>query len=349
MIMMLSEAAAWVAMEVRRDHSFANLGFLSDSQPDKLVFVEHPRAAVQLARVEGVCCVLTTPELAGSIASVRGLAITETPRAAFFELHNRLAGETDFYGCDSAAAIDPTARIHPRACVAGKNVRIGSCSVVEANVTIEERTVIGAGVRVRAGVVLGSIGFQLSRWRDGVIEMAHAGWIEIGNQVDILSNAVIARGLFRQSTIVGDHSRIGNLAFLSHNVRIGARCFVGHHAVINGNVTVGEDAWIGPGATVSHNLTIGAGAHVALGSTVIRNVGAGERSPERSPWTIAVCCACWRRWEWKKDGKTRPSDGRSYQASSRPRARTSSSGSSISPRLRRSRKLSMIALASSLV
>ncbi len=273
--MKLSALPDWFKIE--RDHEFENLGFLSDSLQQKLVFLESSQHLSVLTRAAGVSCVLTTPELARRLPLVPGLAIAAAPRRTFFELHNHLARHTDFYGTDSATEIDPTAEIHPRAWVAEKNVRIGPYTVVEPHVTILERTSIGSHVRLRAGAVIGSIGFQLSRWDDRVLDMFHAGSVAIHDHVDVLANAVVARGVFRQSTGIGLHSRIGNLAFVSHNVQIGRRCFIGHHAVVSGNVTIGDDAWVGPNATIANNLDVGQRAQISLGATVLRSVAAGER------------------------------------------------------------------------
>jgi UDP-3-O-[3-hydroxymyristoyl] glucosamine N-acyltransferase len=102
--------------------------------------------------------------------------------------------------------------------------------------------------------------------------MAHAGGLSVEDNVEVFANAVIARAVFRQMTSVGEHSRIGNGAFVSHNVQLGKRCFVGHNSSINGNTTVGDDTWIGPNATISNLLRIGERSRISLGAVVIRSV-----------------------------------------------------------------------------
>jgi UDP-3-O-[3-hydroxymyristoyl] glucosamine N-acyltransferase len=94
--------------------------------------------------------------------------------------------------------------------------------------------------------------------------MIHAGGLRIQDRVEILPNAVIATAVFRQATTVGDDVRIGNLAFLSHNVQVGARSFIGHGATVNGNVRIGADAWSVRGGP-SSNIALGDGATVSLG------------------------------------------------------------------------------------
>jgi UDP-3-O-[3-hydroxymyristoyl] glucosamine N-acyltransferase len=262
---------------VLRDGGFATPGLLADPQPEMLVFVESRKVVPLLLRTRGVACAIATEEVAGDLDPIAGLAVAPDPRRAFWELHNHLASETSFYWDDFSTSIDRSARIHPRAWVAEKNVRIGADTIVEANAVVSERSLIGTRVTLRAGVVLGSAGFQTARSGEDLVELIHAGGIEVQDGVEIFANAVIARAIFRQFTTIGRGSRIGNLAFVSHNVRIGPHCFVGHGSVINGNVTVGSDAWIGPGATISHCLVIGERAKVSLGAAVLRDVPPGQR------------------------------------------------------------------------
>ncbi len=275
--MRLTGIPAALRVDVLRDGEFEHLGFLSDNQTAKLVFLESPRHLRSLNNAPGVSCVLTTPELAGSIQASAGVCVCAEPKRTFFRLHNYLARETTFYGESFETQIHETARIHPRAVIASRNVQVGPQSIIEANAVAGEGTRIGAQVRIGAGVVLGSEGFQSARFGESVEDMDHAGGIDIGDRVVILAGAVIARAVFAQRTRIGDECRIGNLAFVSHNVQIGARCFIGHNATVNGNTEIGEEAWIGPGATLSNNLRVGARAQVSLGAVVIRDVEAGQR------------------------------------------------------------------------
>ena len=273
----LEQAAQWSPIEVLRDGAFVNLGFLSDPQEGMLTFVEDRRFLAQLDRVSGVSCVLTTEALASSISPSMAIAIAESPRQAFFETHNYLASSTNFYWEDFSTVIDTAARIHARSFIADRNVVIGPDAVVEANATILERTVLGKSAVVAAGAVVGAEGFQCSRIGGLTVDLIHAGGIRIEEGARILGNAVVARGLFRQNTVIGKGARVGNVAYVSHNARIGRCAFIGHGSVLNGNVTVGDEAWIGPGATIVNGISIGERAAVSLGSTVIRDVPSGHR------------------------------------------------------------------------
>lgn len=273
--MLLSSLKKICPLEIIKDASFATCGFISDPKKDMLTFFESVRHQDVLTGLKEVSCVITTKELVEKLKHVKGIAIAKNPRLVFYKIHNYLAN-SKFYWKDFSTVIAKSAKVHPKAVIAEKNVRIGSDTVIEANTVISERCLIGKGVQIMPQVVLGSIGLQVSRFEEGVIDMVHAGGIKIGDHVQIMPGAVIACAVFGELTTIEEGSRIGNLAFISHNVQMGRRCFVGHASVINGNVIIGKDVWIGPGAILSNNITIGDNARICLGSTVINNVALGQ-------------------------------------------------------------------------
>jgi UDP-3-O-[3-hydroxymyristoyl] glucosamine N-acyltransferase len=272
----LSDVAPRLDLVVLRDAEFNNLGFLFDDLSAKLVFVEDPRFVEPALQTRGLQCVVCLPELAAAFSEVAGVATSAAPRTTFFELQ-QLLEQTDFYWTPFPTQIDPSASIHPRAWIADQNVRIGPGTIVEANAVVGERSIIGAGVRVRAGTVIGSEAFQPGRYSDRIVHLPHAGGVLVRDHVQIFANAVVARAVFRQMTTLGEYSQIGNGAFVSHNVQVGKRCFIGHNSTVNGNTSIDDDAWIGPNSTISNLLHIGRGAQVSLGAVVIRSVPPGAR------------------------------------------------------------------------
>jgi UDP-3-O-[3-hydroxymyristoyl] glucosamine N-acyltransferase len=274
--MRLSEMENAAGMVVRRDGDFQTLGFLGDTYPHQLVFLENRAFLRALQRNRSVSAVLTTVELTDAVPHGLAVAICDQPRTVFANLHNELALR-GFYWDDFPSVIDPSAKVHPTAWIAERNVRIGAASEIAPNATVLERCVIGENVVVGAGAVLGGVGFQSVRSIQPMIEMSHAGGLLVESRARILPGAVVATGLFRQSTLISEDARVGSNAFVSHGVQVGQRVFVGHGAVINGNVAVGADSWIGPGAIVSQNLRIGEKAFISLGAVVIRNLAAGAR------------------------------------------------------------------------
>ncbi len=270
-VMLLSELAAVAGFDVRRDAPFETPAFLSDAQPGMLVFIETERYVAAALRAAALAAVITTPELAPRFDGVPGLATAHHPRRAFYRVHEHLSA-SGFYWPPFDTEIHATARVHPAAWVAARNVRIGPHSTVEPHATILERSLIGARVTVRAGAVIGSAGFQTADLDGRLQELVHAGGVRLADDVCVFSNAVIASAVFHQFTDIGMQTRIGNAAFVSHNVSTGARCFVGHGSVVNGFTRLGNDVWIGPGATLANRIAVGDRAYITMGAVVIGDV-----------------------------------------------------------------------------
>lgn len=272
----LDRAAQLTPLEIINDAEFETLGFISDPAPRMLTFSENHKFLREAIDGALVSAVLTTSDLARGLTAQIGVAVTAHPRRDFFRLHNALARQTAFYGERIASQIDESARIHPHASVAPEGVRVGPHVTIEANAVIGPGCTLSRGVVIRAGAVLGASGFQTCRDEDGYIEMEHTGSLLVEEDVEIFSNATIAAGLFHQATRIGREARIGNNAFVSHNVEIGPRSFVGHGAVVNGHVRIGREVWIGPRAVITNSVSIGDYCRISLGSVVVTQLDAGE-------------------------------------------------------------------------
>lgn len=277
MTLSLATLGPLALFEVVADAEFSTLGFLSMPRPHMLTFVESRGALKPLRAAPRPLSVITCAALAPALSGVSGMAIAADPRRAFFEVHNHLARATGFYGAHEPTCIDPTADVDPTASIAAVGVRIGPRTAIGPHVSIRGRCHIGADVVIHPGAVIGGRGFQLTRFPDRVLDMAHAGGIRIGDRAAIHANAVVASGVFHDDTTIGDDCHVGNLAFVSHSVRIGRRSFIGHLAVVNGGVTIGENAWVGPGSTIRDRVAIGDGARISLGTTIIGDVPAGQQ------------------------------------------------------------------------
>jgi len=267
----LSEIGALADIGVVRDADVSNLGFVSSPLPDMLTYAAKP--AFLAAALRGGCAAVIVPaSLAELVPPELGLIVCDEPTIAFWRVHEYLADSTDFYGDDIESRIHPHARVHHSASIDDRNVRIAADVVVGAGAVISGRVRIEAGAVISPGAIIGAHGFQTVRVNGRPVELAHVGGVIIGEGALVFSNATIARGLFRQDTVLGRDCRVGNNAFVSHNVHVGERSVVGHGAAVNGNVHIEPDVWIGPGATITNSITIGEGARVDLGATVIGSV-----------------------------------------------------------------------------
>lgn len=265
-------------LRLHRDAAINSFGFIEIALQERLVFAMDRTNFDRAMTVDGVTAVLTTPELAACAGNADiGLATTIDPRRTFVDIHNSLVSSTDFYGATGPSRVDNTASVHPRAHVDEFGVTIGPRCRIDAGAVIQGGTRLEADVHVMAGAVLGSDGFQTMRFADRLVDIKHAGSLHIGAGTVIMANTVIARAVFRQSTRIGSDCRVGNGAFVSHNVSIDQRTLVGHGAVVAGNCRIGSDVTIGPGALCLDRLEVGNGAFVTAGAVVTKSVASGER------------------------------------------------------------------------
>jgi UDP-3-O-[3-hydroxymyristoyl] glucosamine N-acyltransferase len=222
-----------------------------------------------------VTCVIATPELSDQVPGELGLAVTAEPIKAFFELHDHLARNTDFYWKSFGNEIADDAIIHPTAFIASQNVRIGRRTMIGPHASILERTIIGDDVIIRAGCVISSEGFEFKRIDPEILPVAHAGGVRIGNRVELQANTCVCNTIFGDCTEIGEDTKIDQLVHVAHGCKIGRRCLIVAHAMIGGSVKIGDNVWIGPGAQISSGITIGDGAFITLGSVVTKDVPPG--------------------------------------------------------------------------
>ena len=276
--MHVSELCQDYSLDLRCDARFASLGFVDIALDQRLVFAMDQLHLDRARTAAGVAAILTTPHLADGVQDGDvGLACTRDPKWSFVEIHNALASSTRFYGADEPTRIDPSARLESHAVVDPIGVTIGPGCRIDAGAVVRKGTRLKADIHVMSGAVLGSDGFQTMRLRERLVDLRHAGGIDVDAGTTIMANAVVARAVFKQSTQIGADCRIGNGAFISHNVKVGPGSLVGHGAVIAGNCTIGERVTIGPSGVCLDRLSIGDGAFVTAGAVVARNVSDGER------------------------------------------------------------------------
>ena len=168
----------------------------------------------------------------------------------------------------------------------GDRVVIGVGVVLEEGVTIGEESVLGPGVvccrgtrigkraRIKAGAVLGGIGFGYAPGPDGLERLPHAGRCLIGDDVDIGSNTCIDRGSV-DDTVIGDGTRIDNLVQIAHNVKLGRHCLVMSQVGIAGSARIGDGVVLAGQVGVVGHLTIGDGARIAAQTGVGHDLPGG--------------------------------------------------------------------------
>jgi UDP-N-acetylglucosamine acyltransferase len=160
----------------------------------------------------------------------------------------------------------------------GQNVTIGPFSVIERDVVIGDRSVLGPHVhvlghatigeacRIHAGAVIGDLPQDLG-FKDEV------SYVRIGRQCVIREHVTIHRG-----TKAGTVTEVGNQCFLmahshvAHNAKLGDRVIMANGALLAGYVEVGDRAFISGNAGVHQFCRIGTTAMIGGGAIVTKDV-----------------------------------------------------------------------------
>ena len=102
------------------------------------------------------------------------------------------------------------------------------------------------GPGLRSGWSCGVDGFGFERDDNGNwANFPQIGGVVIEDDVEVGANACIDPGTLGD-TVIGPGTKIGNLAYIAHNIKLGQRCIVVALAISAGSVVVGNDTWIGP-------------------------------------------------------------------------------------------------------
>lgn len=260
--------------------SFEYLGKLSYiADKNALTFIENKKY-INLIKNRNISSIICNKGLIQFINEFRndiGIIEYESPRELFYLIHEFLI-DNGYYFKDEINQISNEVTISKNAIITDKNIEIGAGTIIEEGVIVKERVRIGKNVIIRSGTTIGGEGYE-NIVIDGKKKLVrHGGWTIIGDNVEILSNCCVCKGLFPyKNTIIDNEVTIDNLVHIAHAVKIGKGTSIASGAIVAGNVDIEENVWIGPGAIISNGLKVGKGAYISIGSVVINNIKPGEK------------------------------------------------------------------------
>lgn len=221
-----------------------------------------------------VTMIITTFSLANLLRKEnRGILAIDEPRVFFFCLHNYLAKRDGYMRGIFPSCIAESARISEKTEISDVNVVIGENVIIESFVTIYSNVKIGDNSIIRAGAVIGGSGFEFKRYAGGILKVEHAGGVKIGNHVEIQNNTCIDRAIYPwDDTTIGDNSKIDNLVYIAHGVKVDRNVLIVANAGIGGRTEISEESWVGLGATIRNGINIGKGARANMGAVVTKNI-----------------------------------------------------------------------------
>lgn len=271
---------------------------LDRATPQELSFFANPRYASEFASsCAGV--VLVSPELANHSGKPATRIVVEKPQEAMLLVLPALYPDPP-----RAAGIAPTAVIGKGVrlgrdvsigahsvigenavladrvaigplCDVGRGVTIGEDSHLVSGVTLYPGTIIGARVRLHAGVRAGSDGFGYVPSGGGIQKVPHVGRCIIEDDVEVGANSTIDRGSIAD-TVIGAGSKIDNLVMIAHNVRLGRMCLIAAQSGVAGSTRLGDGCMIGGQVGITGHLEIGNNVKLGAGSGVMNDIPDGE-------------------------------------------------------------------------
>jgi UDP-3-O-[3-hydroxymyristoyl] glucosamine N-acyltransferase len=295
MIRTAAELVKYLGAELEGDASAPVSGIASPerARADDLIYVESPRHQARIA-ASAARCVIAHPGL--RIAGKTILAVKD-PKLAFAKAAAWLLKEPVRPGVvHPTAIVSASARLAASVsvgpyvvieddvvvgagtvveafCFLGRGARIGENCRLHPRVTLYAGARLGNRVEVHAGVVIGGDGFGYVFGEGRQWKFPQVGSVEIGDDVEIGSNATIDRGSL-ETTQIGNGVKIDNLVQIAHNVRIGEHSILAAQTGVSGSSTLGRNVVVGGQVGIADHCTLedgavaGAQAGIPTGKTI---------------------------------------------------------------------------------
>lgn len=160
-------------------------------------------------------------------------------------------------------------------CFLGCGVRLGEDCRLHSRVTLYPEAKLGNRVEVHSGAVIGSDGFGYVFGENRWWKFPQIGNVEIGDDVEIGSNATIDRGSLG-TTRIGAGVKIDSLVQVAHNVEIGENSVIASQVGIAGSSKLGKRVILGGQVGIADHCTledesvVGAQGGVPTGKTIRR-------------------------------------------------------------------------------
>jgi len=139
--------------------------------------------------------------------------------------------------------------------VVGEGVQIGEDCTLYANVTIREHCILGNRVMLHSGCVIGSDGYGYELVDGKHQKVDQVGIVLLEDDVEIGANSTVDRARFGK-TVLGEGTKVDNLAQIGHNVTFGKHCLVVAQCGIAGSSKIGNYVTLAAQSATSGHVKI---------------------------------------------------------------------------------------------
>ena len=175
-----------------------------------------------------------------------------------------------FATVDRGAQIGKGATLYPGVYV-GEGARVGADCILHANVAVYDRCILGDRVTIHAGSSIGQDGFGYATHGGAHHKIPPAGWVEIGDDVEIGACCTIDRAAMG-ATVIGAGTKMSNNIAIGHGAQLGEHCLLVAQSGVAGSTKVGNYvAFAAQSGAVGH-IRIGDRARIGAQTGVINDV-----------------------------------------------------------------------------
>ncbi len=268
------------------------VGGLSEAGGDEIAFLANAKYERFMSATKAAAVIVAEDYDGAGESLIR----CEDPYFAFRQAMVELYGfrRHPFSGIDASARIDPTAKVSDNAAVAqfvtvgpgaeigdgavlypgvfvGPDVKIGSGCVIYPNVVLYDGTILGERVTIHAGTVIGQDGFGYATHAGKHEKIPQAGWVEIGDDVEIGACCAIDRATMG-ATVIAAGTKFSNLVAIGHGTKVGKHCLFVAQVGVAGSTTIGDYCALAGQAGVVGHIKIGNNVRVGAKAGVINDV-----------------------------------------------------------------------------
>ena len=261
---------------VGKNVEITGVSMLSHPKSNTLLFAK--KGGFEL-EPEVSCVIITTNEIVKETKELPNVCyiLVDNPRLAFAKVVTEFFTKKNLFGIPETCRIGDSCSIDSSVsmgeyCVIGKNVSIGKNTILNNHVVIADNTIIGDNCYIKSLAVIGEEGFGFEYDENHIpVRLPHLGFVRIGNNVEIGSHSVIARGTIGETTIC-NNVKTDDHVFIAHNCHIGENTLIMASAEISGSTKIGKNCWIAPNSTIINKITIGDNVTVGIGALIINDI-----------------------------------------------------------------------------
>ncbi len=266
---------------------------------DEAAFLANARYRRHMAET-GAAAVIVPTDYDGPVAESAALIRCDDPYFAFREAMVALHGFAgpDFAGVDPRADVDPSAElaedvavgafvsiragcrigagtvVYPGAYI-GANCRIGAGCTIGPNAALYPGTIVGDRVAIGASSSIGQDGFGYATHQGRHEKIPQAGWVEIGDDVEMGACCAIERGTLGP-TRIGAGTKMADLVAIGHAAQLGEHCLLVSQAGLAGSVVTGKYCVFAGQSGVANHIRLGDGVRLAAQSGISRDIDSGQ-------------------------------------------------------------------------